>query len=175
MLKSHNPYLKKILREVSFLLLAAVLGMLLTYATFSLCGEGFDDRLVMNSGDTYFVVSLYTLIGFWSTVSLYLVYALRFLIGRFKDVVVNVLFSIISIYCLVCLYNTLETVKKNIVEPGRTIYPPLSAPHQDRAGNLFYEIHPVLQYLFAGLVLATAFAVYQTAHKLVLRYRRHGR
>jgi len=127
-----------------------------------------DSNIDINIHDTYFVISsLHVLILFIITLG-FIVYLLRMLSYKFKNLTVNIIFLIISSLKILCFYSILKMVRAFIEMAGTTVYPPLSGPNIVHANNKFEPLYNTLLFIEVILIIFEIFVVY----KIITIYRK---
>ncbi|HLN95085.1 MAG TPA: hypothetical protein VK183_05555 [Flavobacterium sp.] len=159
---------KKYLRELMFLFIALAGSLILIYVTAYVLDNDFDDKLVVNEGETYYVMTLHQWLMPFVLVLLYLTYGTRFFASRYRNQVVNGVFSLISLYLIIVFPRALQFVTEAAIPPGRVIYPPLGPPSYDTPGNLFYAFSKLLPAVFVFVIVLFGFTLFQTGRRSVL-------
>ncbi|MCL9805494.1 hypothetical protein NAT51_08170 [Flavobacterium amniphilum] len=151
-------------KEMLYLLILMAISLLLFHYMFDLGNIKTENKSVFNVHDTYFVIFKLELLIVFILMFLYLIYSVRVLIQKFKNRVTVGIFSIISVFLILIFPTLLAFTKSLSVEPGITIYPPLSVPPQEKVEvmeNIFNTIYPVLYCIYAFITVFGLFGIYK--------------
>lgn len=115
----------------------------------------------LNVHDSYFVVTPKDGLLEIGIITLFTVYLIRAIIGKFKNSFVNVVFLIAN---AMLLFDTMVwegTFAEMAVFPGTMVYPPLSSGPQEIEGNIFAALYEVLFWVQLSLSVLLTFVAFR--------------
>jgi hypothetical protein len=160
-------------KEILYFFILLAIPLLLFHYIFDLSNIKTENQLDFNVHDTYFIIFKLELLTVFILMFLYLVYSVRVLIQKFKNRITAWVFSIISIFLILIFPTVLSFVKSLSVEPGFTIYPPLSVQAQEKVEvmeNIFNTIYPVFYCIYILITIFGLFAIYRLGKLSVRQY-----
>lgn len=115
-------------KEIFWILGITAVILSIYILTFGIQGFKGSTTLDINVHDTYFLISNFHFIVLLSIISFFIIYFIRALKWRFKNLTVNVVLMISIILLIIVLTETYSFIDNVVQEnSGWTIYPPLSA------------------------------------------------
>jgi len=121
-----------------------------------------DSDIDINLNDNYFVIDSFYVFILCSIIVYFIVYFSRTLIHKFKNLTVNVIFSLITLLKIMYFYGILKMINAYIEMAGKTIYPPLSGPNVMHENNQFEPLYNTLLLIEVVLIIFEIFVVYKT-------------
>lgn len=152
----------KLKTEILYFLTAIVLTLIAFHFVFGLTNFKTENSFDINIHDTYFVINKMDVLPYFSIACLYFFYAIRVMIQNDGNLIVTCIFIILNLILILISPPILSFVDSLSVDPGTTLYPPLSAvPPVEIEENIFNTIYPFLYSIYITLVLFTAFGIYK--------------
>jgi heme/copper-type cytochrome/quinol oxidase subunit 1 len=158
-----KSWVKEIIWFVGTLIVAYLLCD--PYLTFN----SLESTVDINVHDTYFVVASLHILILIVVVVFFIVYLIRMLIYRFRNLAANSIF-IVANALQVLIFIGLTNVAKSVIDmAGTTVYPPLSGPdvihsNDDRFKPLYYTL----------IIITVVLSVFElfVVYKTVIHYRK---
>ncbi len=164
--------MKAVIKDVLPIFVVSFTAILLFHYYFDLSDFSKEANISFNVHDTYFVVEKFLILSLIIIFFLKFYFIVRVFLAKFKRLKFNYFFLVINFIFLLLFPSFIEVIKSFLVEPGWTIYPPLSALPQkiESEPNVFNLIYNLSYGYYFITIFLEIFVAFQTG----LNYKKHS-